>query len=203
MLVLGLTGSTAAGKSTAAGMFAEAGAAVFNADAAVHALYRGGAVAGIAAAFPGVVVDGVVDRARLSAEIIADAGALARLEAIVHPLVREAELAFRKRAVAAGRRIAVLDIPLLLEGGSQTRVDAVIVVSAPLAVRRERALRRPGMTAERFDTLAARQMPDAAKRARAHFIIDTTGPLAATRRQASDILRALAALAAGKAAPGD
>jgi dephospho-CoA kinase len=199
MLVIGLTGSIASGKSTVATMFAREGAATFDADAAVHALYAGRAAPLIAAAFPGTVEDGVVDRARLSARIVGDPAALARLEAIVHPLVRAAEVDFLARAAAAGRRIAVLDIPLLFETGRERGVDAVVVVSAPLAVRRERALRRPGVSEARFAALSERQMPDADKRARAHFIIDTTGPLEATHRQVRGVVRALTALAAGKA----
>jgi dephospho-CoA kinase len=198
MLLLGLTGSIAGGKSTVAAMFAGEGAATFDADATVHALYRGRAAPLIEAAFPGVVADGVVDRARLSARIVGDPAALAALEAIVHPLVREEQMAFRARAAAAGRRIGVLDIPLLFEGGRATDVDAAVVVTAPLSVRRERALRREGVTEARFAALSARQMPDEAKRARAHFIIDTTGPLIATRKQVHDVLRAVSAMAAGR-----
>jgi dephospho-CoA kinase len=199
MLVLGLTGSLASGKSTVTAMFAGEGAATFDADAAVHALYRGSAAPLIAAAFAGVVADGVVDRAKLSASVVGDPAALARLEAIVHPLVRAAEVDFLTRAAAAGRRIAVLDIPLLFEAGREAGVDAVVVVSAPLELRRERALRRPGVTEARFAALSARQLPDADKRARAHFIIDTQGPLSATQKQVRDVVRAVTALAAGKA----
>jgi dephospho-CoA kinase len=198
MLVLGLTGSLASGKSTVTAMFAGEGAATFDADAAVHALYRGAAAPLIAAAFPGVVSDGVVDRARLSASVVGDPAALARLEAIVHPLVRAAEVDFLARAAAAGRRIAVLDIPLLFEAGREASVDAVVVVSAPLELRRERALRRPGVTEARFAALSARQLPDADKRARAHFIIDTQGPLSATQKQVRDVVRAVTALAAAR-----
>ena len=198
MLVLGLTGSLASGKSTVTAMFAGEGAATFDADAAVHALYRGAAAPLIAAAFPGVVSDGVVDRAKLSARVVGDPAALARLEAIVHPLVRAAEVDFLARAAAAGRRIAVLDIPLLFEAGREAGVDAVVVVSAPLDVRRERALRRPGVTEARFAALSARQLPDADKRARAHFIIDTQGPLSATQKQVRDVVRAVTALAAAR-----
>jgi dephospho-CoA kinase len=196
MLVVGLTGSIASGKSTAAAMFAELGAAVFDADRAVHALYAGKAVPPIAAAFPGTVKDGAVDRAALGTLIAADKAALAKLEAIVHPLVREMEEALRAEAAAAGRRVVVLDIPLLLETGGEARVDAVVVVTAPEAVRKERALRRKGMTAERYATLAARQMPDEEKRRRAHFVIDSTGEYNATRNQVADVMRALAAKAA-------
>jgi dephospho-CoA kinase len=197
MLVLGLTGSAAMGKSTVAAMFAEAGVAVFDADKAVHALYRGEAAPLIEAAFPGTVIDGVVDRARLSARIVADKAALAKLEAIVHPLVRAREAAFRASAVASGRRMLLLDIPLLFETGGEGRVDGVIVVSAPAAVQRQRLLARPGMNEGALAALLARQMPDAEKRKRAHFIIDTGGPLAETRAAVADVLRATAGLAGG------
>jgi dephospho-CoA kinase len=198
MLVLGLTGSLGMGKSTAAAMFARAGAAVFDADRAVHMLYSGAAVDPVEAAFPGVAVDGIIDRARLAARVAGDPAALARLEAIVHPLVRAAESAFRARAAVEGRRFAVLDVPLLLETGGEGRVDAVVVVSTTAAIQRERALARPGMTEARFEALAARQMPDAEKRRRAHFIIDSGGPLVATAHQVADVLRALAGAAAAR-----
>jgi dephospho-CoA kinase len=197
MLVLGLTGSAAMGKSTVAAMFAEAGVAVFDADKAVHALYRGEAAPLIEAAFPGTVIDGVVDRARLSARIVADKAALAKLEAIVHPLVRAREAAFRASAIASGRRMLLLDIPLLFETGGEGRVDGVIVVSAPAAVQRQRLLARPGMNEGALAALLARQMPGAEKRKRAHFIIDTGGPLAETRAAVADVLRATAGLAGG------
>lgn len=198
MLVLGLTGSLGMGKSTVASMFAETGIAVHNADAAVHALYRGAAVPLIEAAFPGTTRDSVVDRARLAAKVVGDDAAMARLEAIVHPLVRRAEVDFRSKVAAAGRRMVVLDIPLLFETGGEGRVDAVVVVSAREDVRRQRMLERPGMNAERMATLLARQMPDAEKRARAHFIIDNSGSRDETRAQVGDVLRAVAGMAAGK-----
>jgi dephospho-CoA kinase len=198
MLVLGLTGSLGMGKSTAAAMFARAGAAVFDADHAVHTLYAGAAVAPVQAAFPGVAVDGVIDRARLGARIAGDPAALARLEAFVHPLVRAAENDFRARAAAEGRRIAVLDVPLLLETGGEQRVDVVVVVSTTPSIQRERAFARAGMTEERFAALTARQMPDSEKRRRAHFIIDSGGPLVATAHQVADILRALAGAASAR-----
>lgn len=198
MLVLGLTGSVGMGKSTVAGMFADEGAATFNADDTVHALYRGAAAPLVESEFPGTVVDGVVDRARLGQKVLGDKGALARLERIVHPLVRKAEEDFRVRAAGEGRRIVLLDIPLLFEKGSETRMDAVIVVSAPAEIQRERVLARPGMTEERFDSILASQMPDAEKRLRAHFVIDTGGSLERTRGEVRDILRALAATASAR-----
>jgi dephospho-CoA kinase len=198
MLVLGLTGTLAAGKSTVAAMFAEMGVAVFDADAAVHALYRGEAVAPVGDAFPGVVTNGVVDRTKLGEKVASDRAALARLEAIVHPLVRAKENAFRADAATSGRRIALLDIPLLLEGGGENRVDAVVVATAPLEVRRQRIAARPGISAAKADALVARQMDDAEKRRRAHFVIDTNCDLAETRRAAAALLRAVAAIAAGR-----
>ena len=197
MLVLGLTGSAAMGKSTVAAMFADMGAAVFDADKAVHALYRGRAAPLVEAAFPGTVIDGTVDRARLRARVLGDPKALARLEAIVHPLVRDEEAAVRARAAAAGRRVLVLDIPLLFETGREGTVDAVMVVSAPAEVQRARLVTRPGMDAAAIDALLARQMDDALKRRQAHFVIDTGGPLDATHAQAADLMRAVAGMAAG------
>jgi dephospho-CoA kinase len=198
MLVIGLTGSAAMGKSTVARMFADAGAAIFDADLAVHRLYAGPAIAAIGAAFPSVVVDNVVDRGRLGELAFADPAVLKRLEAIVHPLVRAEEEKLRRAAAAAGRDVFVLDIPLLLETGGEGRVDVVVVVSAPAAVQEARLMGRPGMTMERIAALRARQMPDEEKRRRAHFIVDTSGELDQTRRQVGDILRAVAATAAGR-----
>lgn len=198
MIVLGLTGTPAAGKSTVAGMFADAGAAAFDADRAVHQLYRGAAAPLVEAAFPGTTGADGVDRAKLAERVANDPAALTRLEAIVHPLVREAEDRFRAEAEAAGRRVAVLDVPLLLETGGEARVDAVVVVSAPADTRNERAARRGGTDADRLAALAARQMSDADKRARAHFVIDNAGTLDTTRKQVGDVLRAVAGLAAGR-----
>lgn len=194
MLVLGLTGSIAMGKSTSAAMFRALGVPVHDADAAVHALYGGAAVGPVEAAFPGVAVDGRIDRERLASHVVGDAAALARLEAIVHPLVRAAERDFLARAVASGARRVVLDVPLLFETGGAARVDAVVLVTAPAAVQRERALRRPGMTEERLAAILARQMPDAEKRRRAHFVVDTSGDFAAAARAVAAILRAVAAM---------
>jgi dephospho-CoA kinase len=199
MLVLGLTGSLGMGKSTAATMFARAGVPVFDADHTVHALYAkgGGAVAAVEAAFPGMTVDGAIDRVRLGRRVVGDAVAFARLESVVHPLVRQAEDAFRADAAAAGYRIALLDMPLFFEIGADARVDAVVVVSTTFAHQRRRVLARPGMSEARFAALLARQMPDAEKRARAHFIIDTGGTHADTERQITELLRAVAGMAAG------
>lgn len=195
MLVLGLTGSVGMGKSTVASMFAEAGVPVFDADRAVHALYRGEAAPLIETAFPGTVIDGVVDRTRLGARVLGDPVALKRLEAIVHPLVRRSEQEFRAKAAASGHRIILLDIPLLLEQEEIGRSDVVIVVTTAPAIQRARVLGRPGMSEEKFARLTARQMADKDKRMRAHFIVDTSADFDDTRRQVRDILRALAATA--------
>jgi dephospho-CoA kinase len=198
MFVLGLTGSAAMGKSTVAAMLAGEGAAVFDADAAVHHLYAGAAVEPVGAAFPSAIVDGVVDRSRLSQTAFTDPAALKGLEAIVHPLVRGEEAKLRARAVADGRRLLVLDIPLLFETAGEQRVDAVLVVSAPEAVQRKRLLSRPRMSEEKLAGILARQMPDEEKRRRAHFIIDTSGELVATHRQVRDVLRAIAGAVAAR-----
>ena len=197
MLVLGLTGSAAMGKSTVSAMFAERGVGVFDADRTVHALYKGAAAPLIEAAFPGTtVVDGAVDRDRLRARVLGDEPAMAKLEALVHPLVKLEEERFLSAARAAGRRIVLLDIPLLFETAAETEVHAVIVVSAPAGVQRERMLKRPGMTPERLEAMLARQVPDAEKRSRAHFVVDTGGTLDETRAQVDEVLRAVAGMAA-------
>lgn len=190
MIVVGLTGSIGMGKSTTARLFAAHGDAVHDADAAVHRLYRGAAVSPVGEAFPGVVVDGEVDRRRLSAAVLGNAEAMARLEAIVHPLVRAEEERFLAAARAEGRRIAVLDIPLLLETGRDRDVDVVVVASAPETVQRARVLARPGMKPERFEAILARQMPDAQKRRRAHFIVDTGTSVEDAARQVAAIRQA-------------
>ncbi|KND17735.1 dephospho-CoA kinase [Pannonibacter phragmitetus] len=191
MIRLGLTGSIAMGKSATAKMFAEAGVPVHDADAAVHALYTGRAVPLIEAAFPGTTADGKVDRTRLGEAVLGKPEVIARLEAIIHPLVHQAEADFLARARAEGRRMVVLDIPLLFETGGERRMDAVVVVSAPAEVQRERALARPGMTAQRLDAILARQMPDAEKRRRAHFVIGTGSGLDPSRRAVRSVIRAL------------
>ena len=191
MFIIGLTGSIAMGKTTTARLFAEEGVPVHDADAAVHELYESKAVAAIEAAFPGVIRDGKVDRAVLGQRVLGDPPALQRLEAIVHPLVREAERRFLKAAEAAGAKVVVLDIPLLLETASASRVDAVVVVSAPAAIQRARVLER-GVSAERFEALLARQMPDDEKRRRADFVVDSSQGIEHARAQVRNILAAVA-----------
>lgn len=175
MILLGLTGSIGMGKSTTTAMFADLGAVVWNADDAVHRLYApgGAAVEPVGEAFPGVVVNGAVDRIRLAEALGRDETAFRWLETIVHPLVAQGRAEDLEAARAAGTRLAVLDIPLLFETGGDKAVDAVVVVTADPAIQAERVLARPGMTRERFDAILARQMPDAEKRARADFVIDT------------------------------
>ncbi len=191
--VLGLTGSIGMGKSTTAGLFRALGVPVYDADAAVHALYAGEAAPLIEAAFPGTTREDAVDRKALRARVLGDAPALARLEAIVHPLVRAAEAAFLARVRAAGGRLAVLDVPLLFEAGGAGRCDAVAVVTAPRHVQRARVLARPGMTAAALEAILARQVPDAEKRKSAHFLVDTGRGVPAAAAQVRDIVRALAA----------
>jgi dephospho-CoA kinase len=188
MIVLGLTGSAAMGKSATAQMFAEEGVPVFDADAAVHRLYEGAAVAPVEAAFPGVTVNGRIDRERLAAKVLNNPEALKRLESIVHPLVRSVQDEFRREAEASGAPIAVLDIPLLFETGGDKRTDAVVVVTAPAEVQRARLMERPAMTVEKTDALLARQMPDAEKRKRADFVIDTSRGFDAARADVKKIL---------------
>jgi dephospho-CoA kinase len=194
MFILGLTGSIGMGKSTAGRLFAEAGVPVHDADAAVHRLYDGEAVAAIEAAFPGTTSAGKVDRAKLAARVLDDAAAIKRLEAIVHPLVRQSEDRFLAEAASRGARVVVLDIPLLFETGGEERVDAVVVVSAPAEAQRTRALDRPGMTPAKLDAILQKQMPDSEKRARAHFVVDSSRAIDSTRAQVRGILRAVAAL---------
>lgn len=198
MFVLGLTGSIGMGKSTTARLFAEAGVPVHESDAAVHRLYEGEAAPTIAAAFPGTVVDGKVDRDKLAACVLGDPAALRRLESIVHPLVRAAADRFLSEARASGAKIAVLDIPLLFETGGENRVDAVVVVTAPPETQRQRALERPGMTVEKFEAIVAKQMPDVEKRERADFVVDTSRGLAAARDQVGAILQAIASMPKGE-----
>jgi len=190
--VLCLTGSLGMGKSTAARFFAEAGVAVYDSDAVVHALYEGEAAPLIERSFPGTTAGGKVDRGRLGAAVLNDSAALARLEAIVHPLVFAARERFLAAAQARGAPVVVLDVPLLFETGTDCLCDAVAVVSAPAEVQRRRAMERPGMTEDKFATLVAKQMPDAEKRRRADFVIDSSQDFDHTRAQIRDILRSVA-----------
>ena len=192
MFVLGLTGSIGMGKSTTAAMFRAEGIAVHDSDAVVHALYKGEAADAIEATFPGTTRDGEVDRGLLAARVLGDPVALARLEAIVHPLVAGSRQAFLAEAAQKGARIVVLDIPLLFETGLDREVDAVVLVTAPETVQKGRVSQRPGMTPERLAVILARQMGDSEKRARAHFIINTGAGLASAGRQVRGIVRALA-----------
>lgn len=191
MIVLGLTGSVGMGKSTAAKMFEEEGVPVFDADAAVHRLYEDEGVPLIEAAFPGTTREGRVDRDLLSARVVGDERALAKLESIIHPLVMTARKAFLATAENAGAKIAVLDIPLLFETGGHVRVDKVAVVSAPHHMQKARVMQRPGMTEEKFAAIHTRQIPDAEKRVRADFIIDTSQGFDVTRENIRAILREL------------
>jgi dephospho-CoA kinase len=190
--VLGLTGSLGMGKTTAARFFAEAGVPVHDSDAVVHALYEGKAVPAIERAFPGSTAGGKVDRARLAAMVLNDSAALARLEAIVHPLVSDSTDEFLADAKAKGAPVVVLDVPLLFEVDTYKRCDAIVVVSAPADIQRQRVLERPGMTEEKFNAILAKQLPDAEKRRRADFIVDSSGDFEHARAQVRDILRAVA-----------
>lgn len=185
MIIVGLTGSIGMGKSTTSTMFQAEGVPVYDADAAVHALYAkgGAAVEPVEAAFPGVVTDGAIDRAKLSAHVVGQPEALKRLETIVHPLVGESRKVFFEAALEASAPLVILDIPLLFETGGERNVAAVIVVSAPEAIQRERVMARPDMTAEKLDAILARQLPDAEKRARADIVIDTSKGLDSAREQ--------------------
>ena len=193
MIRLGLTGSIGMGKSTTAQMFAEAGVPVYDADAEVHRLYAAGgaAVTPVGEAFPGVVRDGAIDREALGARVLGDPEALKRLQSIVYPLMGQNRLEFFARAEAAGADLVVLDIPLLYETGGEANVDAVVVASAPAQVQRARVLARPGMTEEKFTQILAKQTPDAEKRARADFVVDTGQGLDHARAQVLHIIEAM------------
>jgi dephospho-CoA kinase len=188
MIVLGLTGSIGMGKSTTAALFAEAGVPVYDADAAVHRLYEGEAVAAIEAAFPGTTANGKVDRNSLSARVVHDAAAMRRLEEIVHPMLGASRRKFLNDAEQSGAPVAVIDVPLLFETGGEKRVDAVVVVTTTAELQRKRILARPNMTEEKLQAILARQMPDAEKRKRAHFVVDTSHGLDPVRARIRDIL---------------
>jgi dephospho-CoA kinase len=188
MRILGLTGSIGMGKSTTAKLFTEAGVPVYDADAAVHKIYEGEAAPAIEAAFPGTTVDGRVDRAKLSAKVVHDQAAIKQLEQIVHPMLGASRKKFLDDAEASGAPVVVMDIPLLFETGGEKRVDAVVVVSTDPATQRERILARGTMTAEALDGILARQLPDAEKRKRADFVVDTSHGLDPVRAAIRDIL---------------
>ncbi len=191
MFILGLTGSIGMGKSTTAKMFAEEGVPVHDADAAVHRLYEGEAVAPIEAAFPGTTAGGKVNREKLGQRVLGDELAMKRLEHIVHPLVRQAEERFLNEAQEKGAKVALLDIPLLYETAGDKRCDAVVVVSAPADIQRVRAFERPGMSEDKFAAILAKQTPDTEKRRRADFVVDTSKGLEPARAQVRDILQAI------------
>ena len=188
MIILGLTGSIGMGKSTTAKLFAEAGVPVYDADAAVHQLYEGKAVPAIEAAFPGTTVNGKVDRARLSAQVVHDPAAIKRLEAIVHPMLGASRQKFLDDAEQSGAPVAVVDVPLLYETGGEKRVDAVVVVTTTPENQRQRILARDNMSEEKLDAILARQLPDAEKRKRADFVVDTSHGLDPVRARIRDIL---------------
>ncbi len=192
MFILGLTGSLGMGKSATAKMFAEEGVPVHDADAAVHRLYDGEAALQIEIAFPGTTKDGKVDREKLGKLVLGDAAAIKRLEQIVHPLVAATTARFLAKAERQGASVAVLDVPLLFETGGDARCDAVVVVSAPADIQRTRAFERPGMSEGKLAAILAKQIPDAEKRARADFVVDTSKGFDAAREQVRDILKAVA-----------
>ncbi|GEC15654.1 dephospho-CoA kinase [Nitrobacter winogradskyi] len=192
MLVLGLTGSIGMGKSTTARLFSEAGVPVYDADATVHAIYEGEAASLIEAAFPGTTVNGKVDREKLSAKVVHDTAAMKRLEQIVHPLLFNYRQAFLQRAERSGAAVAVVDVPLLFETGGEKSVDAVVVVTTTPELQRERILARGNMTSEKLKAIQARQLPDAEKRRRADFVVDTSHGLDDVRAQIREILAAAA-----------
>jgi dephospho-CoA kinase len=188
MLLLGLTGSIGMGKSTTAKLFAEAGVPVYDADAAVHMLYEGEAVPAIEAAFPGTTADGKVDRNKLSAQVVHDPAAIRQLEQIVHPMLGASRQKFLDDAEQSGAPVAVVDVPLLFETGGEKRVDAVVVVTTTPEIQRQRILARDNMTGEKLDAILARQLPDAEKRRRADFVVDTSHGLDPVRIRIRDIL---------------
>lgn len=194
MFILGLTGSIAMGKSATAKMFADEGVPVHDADAVVHELYEDEATPLIEAAFPGTTSGGKVDRTKLGQRVLGDKEALTRLEQIVHPLVTKARERFLAEAERSGAKIAVLDIPLLFETGGDKRCDAIVVVSAPAHIQRQRAFERPGMTDDKLASILGKQTPDAEKRAYADFVVDTSKGFDAARAQVREILAAVATM---------
>jgi len=194
MIVAGLTGSIAMGKSTVAAMFGALGVPVFDADAAVHDFYSGDGAKTVEEEFPGVLIEGQIDRDRLSRFVLGDTLALKRLEGLVHPAVADARLRFVARAAADGRRLAVVDVPLLFETEGESGVDLVVVVSASESMQKDRVLARDGMSEAKLDAILSRQMTDSEKRRRAHFVIETSGSFERTRVQVGQFLRAAVGL---------
>ena len=192
MLILGLTGSIGMGKSTTAKLFAEAGVPVYDADAAVHKIYEGEAAPAIEAAFPGTTAGGKVDRVKLSAQVLHNPAAIKQLEQIVHPMLGASRQKFLDDAERSGAPVAVVDVPLLFETGGEKRVDAVVVVTTSPEAQRERILARDNMTCEKLDAILARQLPDAEKRKRADFVVDTSHGLDPVRARIRDILAEVA-----------
>src|SRR6202043_3323172 len=188
MMILGLTGSMGMGKSTTAKLFVEAGVPVYDADAAVHKIYEGEAAPAIEAAFPGTTANGKVDRDKLSEKVVHDPAAIKRLEQIVHPMLGASRQKFLSEAEQSGAPVVVVDVPLLFETGGEKRVDAVVVVTTSPEVQRERILARDSMTGEKLDAILARQLPDAEKRKRADFVVDTSHGLDPVRARIRDIL---------------
>src|SRR5450631_338851 len=188
MIILGLTGSIGMGKSTTAKLFAEAGVPVYDADATVHRVYEGEAAPAIEAAFPGTTANGRVERAKLSARVVKDPAAIRQLEQIVHPMLRTYHQKFLDAAERSGAPVAVVDVPLLFETGGEKRVDAVVMVTTTPEIQRQRILARDNMTGEKLDAILARQLPDAEKRRRADFVVDTSHGLDPVRTRIRDIL---------------
>src|SRR6187402_1717198 len=192
MRIIGLTGSIGMGKTTTARLFMEAGVPVYDADAAVHRIYEGEAAPAIEAAFPGTTVEGRVDRAKLSAKVVHDPAAIKQLEQIVHPMLGASRKKFLEEAERSGVPVVVMDIPLLFETGGEKRVDAVVVVTTSPEAQRERIMARGTMTSEALDAILARQLPDAEKRRRADFVVDTSHGLDPVRERIRDILQQVA-----------
>ena len=188
MIILGLTGSIGMGKSTTAKLFAEAGVPVYDADAAVHKIYEGEAAPAIEAAFPGTTAHGKVDRNKLSTQVVHNPAAIKRLEQIVHPMLGASRQNFLDEAERSGAPVAVVDVPLLFETGGEKRVDAVVVVTTTPEIQRQRILSRDNMTGQKLDAILARQLPDAEKRKRADFVVDTSHGLDPVRARIRDIL---------------
>lgn len=191
MIVIGLTGSIGMGKTTTAGMFGDAGIPVNDSDAVVHDLYKTDAVKPVGEAFPGSIREGAIDRVELARQLSLDPGGFSRLEAIVHPLVRDREKQFLERQRSAGADLVLLDIPLLFETGAEKRVDVVVVATCDPQIQRQRVLARPGMTEEKFKLILNRQLPDSQKREHADFLVDTGFGLDQAKKRVEQIINLL------------